>query len=321
MRLFLLFLISSVSFAQSGIPYRWVTVGSDTLDTLSKSRTGARLYAKGKRASIVRVRADKVLNLSYTMHNKFNRCAGFMAHATLEEAKEAARMTPEKMFAERGKFVRYSISEPEVMKPMVKQVKEPTIRAMIEKLMSFHNRYYKAQTGVKSQAFLKAFWEKLVERRTDAKVEFFKHEKWPQPSVVLTIEGSTNPDEVVVIGGHADSINSSGWGNRAGARAPGADDNASGIATITEVIRVLVNNNYKPGRTLKFMGYAAEEVGLLGSAEIAKFHKTEGIEVVGVVQLDMTNHKGTQDKDIVMMSDFTKPCSERVYWEAYRYIS
>ena len=52
--------------------------------------------------------------------------------------------------------------------------------------------------------------------------------------------------------------------------APGADDDASGIATLTEVIRVALANGWKPKRTVKFMGYAAEEVGLRGSNAIAQ---------------------------------------------------
>jgi leucyl aminopeptidase len=64
----------------------------------------------------------------------------------------------------------------------------------------------------------------------------------------------------------------------ASAKAPGADDNASGIATITETIRVLMSNGFQPKKTLKFMAYAAEEVGLLGSKEIANDFKKKGLK-------------------------------------------
>ena len=118
----------------------------------------------------------------------------------------------------------------------------------------------------------------------------------------MTIAGSEKSDEVVILGGHADSIAGMFGGS---GKAPGADDNASGIATITEVIKILMNNNYKPKRTVQFMGYSAEEVGLLVSKEIAASYKAKGIKVIGVMQLDMTLFKGTADKDIVMMADFT----------------
>ncbi len=81
-------------------------------------------------------------------------------------------------------------------------------------------------------------------------------------------------------------------------------DDASGIASMTEVLRVMVAGGYKPRRTLKLMGYAAEEVGLRGSQEIAKSFKAANTNVVGVMQLDMTNYKGS-DKDIYLYTDYT----------------
>ena len=52
------------------------------------------------------------------------------------------------------------------------------------------------------------------------------------------------------------------------------------------------------------MGYAAEEVGLLGSRAIARQFRSNNKTVVGVLQLDMTNFNGS-DLDIVMMTDYT----------------
>ena len=69
--------------------------------------------------------------------------------------------------------------------------------------------------------------------------------------------------------------------------APGADDDGSGIATLTEILRIAMANGWKPKRTIKFMGYAAEEVGLRGSAAIAADFKAQGVNVVGVMQFDM----------------------------------
>ncbi|MCJ8345835.1 M20/M25/M40 family metallo-hydrolase, partial [bacterium] len=99
-----------------------------------------------------------------------------------------------------------------------------------------------------------------------------------------------------------DSINGQ-WG-ASKRRAPGADDNASGIATITEIIRIALKHNYKPQRTIKFMAYAAEEVGLIGSKHIANDFKKQNKKVVGVIQLDMTNYQG-DETDILFMDDYT----------------
>ncbi|MCM3672277.1 M28 family peptidase, partial [Mesobacillus maritimus] len=49
---------------------------------------------------------------------------------------------------------------------------------------------------------------------------------------------------------------------------------------------------------------AAEEAGLLGSKAIAKQFRTQNANVVGVLQLDMTNYKG-DPKDIYLITDYT----------------
>ena len=89
------------------------------------------------------------------------------------------------------------------------------------------------------------------------------------------------------------------------AEAPGADDNASGIATITEVLRVLMLHDYRPTKTIMFMAYAAEEIGLKGSEHIATSFAEDDQEVIGVLNFDMTNFRGSEDLDLVMIGDYT----------------
>ena len=83
--------------------------------------------------------------------------------------------------------------------------------------------YMRWQDILAAQGWLAGHWQSLAAGLPGASVKLFSHSGWKQPSVVLTIPGSEKPDEIVVLGGHLDSIN--GWGNEA-ARAPGADDNS-----------------------------------------------------------------------------------------------
>ncbi|WP_291139863.1 M20/M25/M40 family metallo-hydrolase [Dokdonella sp.] len=131
----------------------------------------------------------------------------------------------------------------------------------------------------------------LANGRSDVSAELFTAcgDCGGQPSVILTIQGTTLPNEVVVLGGHLDSINHVDNLPPATERAPGADDDASGIASLTEILRVAMASNFRPQRTVKFMGYAAEEVGLNGSQAIAQSFQADGVNVVGALQLDMTN--------------------------------
>lgn len=252
--------------------------------------------------SIVKIDEDAIPWLSMLMHKNFNRCGGFMQHDDEADAMELlASQDGAQLFAKNNTFADYSLNQEAIVKPLINEVKAENILATITKLSSFKNRYYKGEFGKQSAAFIKDTWTDLVKNRTDATVEYFPHSAWDQPSIILTLKGKS--DETIVLGGHQDSINGSFGG--AAATAPGADDNASGISTITEVIRILADSSYQPEKTIKFMAYAAEEVGLLGSKEIAKSFKTKGVNVIGVMQLDMTNFQGTKDLDIVMMRDYT----------------
>lgn len=295
--------LSAATMAAPGTATKWLTVDSQILAKIRPQlNKSVQAVFSGEGATVVKLSEAEIEQLSHLVHHELHRCGGFMQHDSLQEATEAITSQGEIHFAKRAIFSDYSIDQASLVTPMVAQVQEKSIRDMIIQLSNFNTRYYKSQTGVQSSEFIRDAWAGLSRKRNDVQVELYKHKNWPQASIIMTIEGSESPDEIVIVGGHADSIAGMFGGS---GRAPGADDNASGISTITEVIRILMANNFKPKRTVKFMGYAAEEVGLLGSKEIANEFKSKSMKVVGVMQLDMTLHKGTADKDIVMMADYT----------------
>ena len=116
-------------------------------------------------------------------------------------------------------------------------------------MAAFNNRFYTSDTGVQAAHWIQTRWQAIAAKIPGASVELITHEGWPQPSVVMTIPGTDKADEIVVLGGHEDSIN--GWGSQ-DALAPGADDNASGIAVLTESARVLADSGFRPRRTVQF---------------------------------------------------------------------
>jgi leucyl aminopeptidase len=93
--------------------------------------------------------------------------------------------------------------------------------------------------------------------------------------------------------------------NQSGGSAPGADDNASGVAVLDEVARAALSLGYRPDRTVIFYAYAAEEVGLVGSAEIAQAAEDEQLNVIGVLQLDMTNFNPNPNPYLAIITDYT----------------
>lgn len=239
--------------------------------------------------------------LPESIHNMSGgMCGGFFATATEAEAREMMRRMnqPLKPF----RRYNYRIRGSRVVDLFTSKVEAANIRNTIDKLSNgFKTRYYKSETGVQSQIWLSKLWQSFnVHRRADFSVKLYKHDKWPQPSVIGAIRGTERPDEYVVIGGHGDSI--VGFGGSS--RSPGADDNASGVSAVSEILRVLLSSTYQPKRTILFMSYAAEEVGLRGSKEIAKAYRAAKKNVVGVMQLDMTNHK-TEDGVISFVRDNT----------------
>lgn len=82
------------------------------------------------------------------------------------------------------------------------------------------------------------------------------------PNVMAWLEGS-DPDlkhEYVVIGAHLDHLGISG-----DQLFPGADDNGSGSVAVLSIARAMAANPIRPKRSVLFMWFTAEEVGLLGS--------------------------------------------------------
>ena len=272
----------------------WVTFDQEDLSKPEAEGfpLGSPLRSDG-RTAIYKVSQDMLPVLSEFMHDRFKRCGGFLAHET-----EAAAITSMNAPAARPR-VAYTMDQQATVTPLVAGVKETSIRAVISDLSAYNNRYYRSDTGAEASRWLRSRWAALAAKIPGASAELYTHSAWNQPSVILTIPGAEKPDEIVALGGHLDSIN--GWGS-ASARAPAADDNASGIATLTEAVRVLAESGYRPKRTIQFMGYAAEEVGLRGSQAIATAYASGGKKVVGVIQFDMSNFAGSGEQ-IFMLTD------------------
>ncbi len=174
----------------------------------------------------------------------------------------------------------------------------------VVKLMSFRSRYYQSESGVAAVTWVRDQFVTLGRGRTDVSVALEQH-SFKQPSVIARITGSgPRANETVILGAHADSINASFGFPNPGGEAPGADDDGSGVSTLLEVYRVLVESGYRPDRSIEFMAYAGEERGLLGSQAIAARYQRENRSVAGVVQFDMTMFPG-QQKAIALITDHT----------------
>ncbi|MFC0676569.1 M20/M25/M40 family metallo-hydrolase [Lysobacter korlensis] len=252
------------------------------------------------------VRAHQLDDITRFVHENEKRCGGYFAFNSQAEADAFIRSDAAAQSVNGTFLASYPIDNRATVDPWLSQVVERNIYDTINHLSGYQNRYYTSSTGKSSAEWIRNAWQGLSAGRSDVTTELFTAcgDCSTQPSVILTVQGSELPNEIVVIGGHLDSINSSAGGSTS-QRAPGADDDASGIATLTEIIRVSLASGWKPKRTVKFMGYAAEEVGLRGSKAIAQSFKTQGRNVVGVLQLDMTNYNAGAPKEMQLVTDYS----------------
>ena len=263
----------------------------------------ARRDSLGTPLVVAQIRAHQLSAVSEHVHQREKRCGGYFAFRTRAEA-EAFIRSDRSAHAMQRSLLAYTIDNQATVDPWLPAVVESNLYNTINHLQSYQNRYYTSATGKSSAEWIRTTWQGLAGSRTDVTTELVACGTCStQPSVILTIQGTDLPDEIVVLGAHLDSVNSSGGGNTQ--RAPGADDDASGIATLTEILRVALASGWQPKRTVKFMGYAAEEVGLRGSNAIAQSFRSANRNVVGVLQLDMTNYKSGPVEDMQLITDFS----------------
>jgi bacterial leucyl aminopeptidase len=252
------------------------------------------------------IKANMLSQISERIHQREHRCGGFFAFATRAEADAFIRSDRSaQAINSRALLAAYTIDNQATVNPWLSQVQHPNIYSTINTLSSYQNRYYTSPTGKTSAEWIRTTWQGLAGSRTDVTSELFACSTCStQPSVILTIRGNELPNEIVVLGAHLDSINGSAGGSTTQV-APGADDDASGVATLTEVLRIAMASGWKPKRTVKFMGYAGEEVGLRGSNAIAQSYKTAAANVVAVMQLDMTNYRSGSVADMRLVTDYS----------------
>jgi len=117
-------------------------------------------------------------------------------------------------------------------------------------------------------------------------------------NIIAIQPGIIHPDTAIIIGAHADS-----WSNpfMNYIRAPGANDNGTGVNTVREAARIL--SNYDFDYTIEYILYGAEEIGLVGSEYYADNARTENKPIKGVINLDCLGYDNIGTHNIDVISD------------------
>lgn len=174
---------------------------------------------------------------------------------------------------------------------MLASVNDNNILANIQTLEAIGTRFHNSASGLATTAKVAELFRLAgdLEGR-GAKIMEFEHSNpaitvaTRQKSLIVSFPGVSDDTTTVVVGAHLDSIN-----RLNNADAPGADDDASGIATLIEIARVIAESGARFHRRVEFHAYAAEEIGLIGSRDIANQYRSQGRKVSAMLQFDMNS--------------------------------
>ncbi len=180
---------------------------------------------------------------------------------------------------------------------LVQQISTDSMDVSVRRLVAFQTRFMGSDSNAAASIWLGQKLSKMgypvqfdtfqvnVNRtfRVNGVNRNFTLAKLPQWNVLAVKRGVLYPNRVVVIGGHYDSI-SIDRAQTAQDVAPGADDNASGVAALLEIARVIRQVNLDVTVVIAFWG--AEELGLIGSEHYAAAARARGDDIVVMLQID-----------------------------------
>ena len=177
-----------------------------------------------------------------------------------------------------------------LIRRLMDEVSADSLEAAIQHLQDYPTRQWNSRTVYEVQDWIYKTYRDLGYDSVylhDFPVHYHDSLFETSDNVIAIKRGKLYPDEYVVCGAHYDSYNNSP-GHPDSLRAPGADDNASGTAGILETARLLAPCTFE--RSVVFCHFAAEEIGLIGSAAYAKDCADQLMDIVGYFNLDMIGY-------------------------------
>ncbi|WP_439880874.1 M28 family metallopeptidase [Pontibacter sp. MBLB2868] len=198
------------------------------------------------------------------------------------------------------------------IKQMVDQVSAKNLEELVRKMVSFGTRHTLSTTTSKKEGigaareWVKSEFEKYAQasdgrmkvemdkfvvkadgRRIPADVEM--------ANVMAILKGTDpNDDRVFIVGGHLDSRATDVMDAKS--KAPGANDDASGVAMVMEMARVMAPHKFPA--TLIFVAFQGEEQGLYGSSHLADRAQKEGWNLVAMQNNDIVGNSYSAETGI-----------------------
>jgi Peptidase family M28 len=217
-----------------------------------------------------------------------------------------------------GASVQHEAAVPPQIREMLANVSAHRIENSIRTLVSFHNRNtLSSQNDPDSGIGAARDWifeefEKAAEKsdgRMTVRLQSYVQKpipgEIPQPTkitnVIATLHGTqqASTNRTYVISGHYDSRCTDVLD--ATCFAPGADDDASGVATSLELARVMAPLEFDA--TIVFMAVAGEEQGLFGSTHFVKVAKRNGVDIAGMLDNDIVGSADGRPRVVRLFSE------------------
>ncbi|KEP48844.1 bacterial leucyl aminopeptidase [Rhizoctonia solani 123E] len=171
------------------------------------------------------------------------------------------------------------------LKPMLAMVNPDELKSYVTQLSTkYDTRYYLSLKAREPAEWIRS---QLGSWLGEQQVRFVENE-FNQPNVIGRIEAkSGDPNApIVLLGAHLDSTSEQPM-----IKAPGADDDASGVAVMMSIMRILKANDYQGAYAIEAHAFAGEEGGLLGSKKVATEYKAQNKVIRGMLDFEMVGYQ------------------------------
>lgn len=178
--------------------------------------------------------------------------------------------------------------ENEIIREMMNQVNMDSLEYTVQYLQDYQNRIWDSNNAFAASDWIAGRMEALG---LEVEQQPFYANTWlgsgqAAPNVIGIQRGTLYPDVYVVCGSHFDSFSYEAY--YGGGNCPGADDNATGVASVLESARIMTQYEFE--YSVVYCAYGCEEMGLYGSEAYASRCQQQGMEILGYFNNDMNGY-------------------------------
>ena len=179
------------------------------------------------------------------------------------------------------------------IREMLNQVNMDSLEATVQHLQDYGQRLWNSDNAFAASDWIAGRMQALG---LEVEQQAFYANTWlgsgqAAPNVIGIQRGTLYPDTYVVCGSHFDSFS---YQAMSGGSAPGADDNATGVAAVLESARIMTQYEFE--YSIVYCAYGCEEMGLYGSEAYASRCQEQGMDIIGYFNNDMNGYLNPGDQ-------------------------